>query len=212
MKRISREEFLLGYPPEKVFITSDLHLYHTNIIKYCNRPFEYSPKGCAEMNEFILQKFDLLPEDCLVWIFGDVFLSWHLEDAAIMDDIKRMKKNRGMNLILGNHDFKMRKKSFPSCVEYFEHLGFDKVFTGPLLFENFVLSHVPAFLDVKQPLVNLHGHTHEKMVGEDYFLGEYNKSSPKRKVNPAQYKNMCMDANDFQILRLADFLYLYNGE
>ncbi|MCR5621513.1 MAG: metallophosphoesterase [Treponema sp.] len=206
MERISREDFLHGYPPEQVFATSDLHLYHTNIIKYCNRPFEYSQQGCAEMNEFILRKFDLLPEDGMLWIFGDVFLSWNLDDAVIMNDIQRMKKNHVMNLILGNHDYKMRKKPFPTCVAYFEHLGFDKVYVGPLLFENLVLSHVPVFLDAKQPRVNLHGHTHEKMVGEDYFLGEYCKSSPKKKVNPVQYKNVCMDANGFQILRLADFL------
>ena len=206
MNRISREDFLLGYPPEQVFITSDLHLYHTNIIKYCNRPFEYSQKGCAEMNEFILQKFDLLPDDCLLWIFGDVFLSWHLEESVIMNDIQRMKKGRRMNMILGNHDYKMRKKPFSNCIEYFEHLGFDRAYTGPLLFENLVLSHTPFFLDGKQPLVNLHGHTHEKMVGEDYFLGEYNKSSPRRKVNPAQYKNICLDANDFHILCLAELM------
>ena len=74
-KRLTEEEFTLGYPPEKIFITSDLHLFHTNIIKYCVRPFDYSPKGCAEMTEFLLKKFDALPDDCLIWNFGDVYLN-----------------------------------------------------------------------------------------------------------------------------------------
>ena len=107
----------MGYTPEQTYITSDLHLYHTNIIKYCNRPFEYSSKGCAEMNEFILKKFDELPEDCLIWNFGDVYLNLHLEESKIMNDIMRMKKNRKMNLILGNHDFRAKKKPFPNYGE-----------------------------------------------------------------------------------------------
>ena len=34
---LTPQEFSQGYPPEKIFVTSDLHLYHTNIIKYCGR-------------------------------------------------------------------------------------------------------------------------------------------------------------------------------
>ena len=44
------------------------------------------------------------------------------------------------------------------------------------------------------------------MVSEDYFLCEYNKSFPHKKVNPEQYKNICMDANDFQILKWEDII------
>ena len=40
MNQMTKEDFLQGYSPDKVFITSDLHLYHTNIIKYCNRQFK----------------------------------------------------------------------------------------------------------------------------------------------------------------------------
>jgi calcineurin-like phosphoesterase family protein len=206
MNQINREEFCQGYSPDKIFVTSDLHLYHTNIIKYCNRQFEYSPKGCAQMNEFILKKFGELPEDCLIWNLGDVFLNLRIEESRIMNDIMRMKKNRKMNLILGNHDFRARKKPFSNYIDYFEHLGFDKVFKGPLEFDNIIFSHEPVFIDSGTSLVNIHGHTHNSMVSEDYFLGEYNKSFPKKKINPAQYINVCMDANHFRIMTFEEIL------
>lgn len=199
--QITTDDFSLGYSPEKIYFTSDLHLFHTNIIKYCNRPFEYSAEGCTKMNEFILKKFDALPEDCLIWNFGDVFLNLRLGNDRIMQDIMRMKKNRKLCLILGNHDFGARKKPFPNYIEYFKYLGFDAIYKEPLQYGNYVFSHEPVFLEKDSDLVNFHGHTHEKMVSEDYFLNEYNKSFPHKKVNPKQYKNICMDANDFQILK-----------
>ena len=117
--QITADDFFSGYSPDQIYLTSDLHLFHTNIIKYCNRPFEYSAEGCAQMNEFILKRFDALPEDCLIWNFGDVFLNLRLENERIMHDIMRMKKNRKMCLILGNHDYRARKKPFPIYIEYF---------------------------------------------------------------------------------------------
>ena len=41
----------------KIYITSDLHLEHRNIIKYCNRPYEFSWEDVARMNEDILKQF-----------------------------------------------------------------------------------------------------------------------------------------------------------
>ena len=204
--QITTDDFSLGYSPEKIYLTSDLHLFHINIIKYCNRPFEYSAEGCTKMNEFILKKFDALPEDCLIWNFGDVFLNLRLGNDRIMQDIMRMKKNRKLSLILGNHDFRTRKKPFPNYIEYFKYLGFDAIYKEPLQYGNYVFSHEPVFLEKDSDPVNFHGHTHEKMVSEDYFLNEYNKSFPHKKINPKQYKNICMDANDFQILKWEDII------
>ncbi len=204
--QITADDFFLGYSPEQIFLTSDLHLFHTNIIKYCNRPFEYTANGCSQMNEFILKKFDALPENCLIWNFGDVFLNLRLENERIMHDIMRMKKNRKMCLILGNHDFRARKKPFSNYIEYFKYLGFDEVYKGPLQFGNYIFSHEPVFIEKESGLINIHGHTHEKMVTEDYFFSEYNKSFPHKKVNSEQYKNICMDANDFQILKWEEIM------
>lgn len=203
-KQISEEDFLQGYSPDNIFLTSDLHLFHTNIIVYCERPFEYSAKGRDEMTEFILKKFDALPDDCLIWNFGDVYLNTRIERPVIQNAILRMKKNRRMCLILGNHDCRNVKTPFRTYAKFFEYLGFDKVYKGPLLFKNYILSHEPVFLDDKNDYLNIHGHTHQYFVTEDYFMSDINKKFQKEKVNPARYKNICMDANNFELLRLSD--------
>jgi len=52
----------------KYFFTSDYHFFHTNIIKYENRPF----KNVEEMNETIIKKHnERVKEDDLVYFLGD---------------------------------------------------------------------------------------------------------------------------------------------
>ncbi len=41
-------------PKKKVYVVSDLHLDHTNIIKYCDRPFNSS----EEMNKVIVDNWN----------------------------------------------------------------------------------------------------------------------------------------------------------
>ena len=117
-----------------------------------------------------------------------------------------MKKNRKMCLILGNHDFRNDKKPFKNYVEFYEYLGFDKVYKGPLQLRNYILSHEPVLLEEKNELLNIHGHTHQYFVKEDYFISDYNKQFPKQKVDPGRYKNVCMDANNFELLKLSDVM------
>ena len=194
---------------EKIFITSDLHLFHQNIIDYVNRPFEFSPAGCSQMNEFILQKFDKLTEDCLIWNLGDVLLNRKVPKDKVSYIILRMKQNRRMNLILGNHDKQNGKEKNQTYIEHFTNLGFDMVFNMPIIFnDKYILSHEPVFIEKGSGYINLHGHTHDRFVKEDFFLSEYNKKFPKKKVDPENYINVCMDANNFEILKLKDLIDL----
>ncbi len=156
------------------------------------------------MTEFLLKKFDELPEDCLIWNLGDVYLNGNLEQSQIMNDVMRMKKNRRMCLILGNHDIRANKKPFSNHIDFFKYLGFDEVYKGPLQMGNSIFSHEPVFISKTDDFINFHGHTHDKNVKEDFFLSEYNTCFPHQKVNPSKYKNVCMDANEFNILKYCD--------
>lgn len=79
-----------------IYFSADLHLGHTNIIKYCNRPFV----DVREMDKTILGNFktELAPGDTL-YLLGD--LSFDGRVAANFFDMLS-----GVNIIFikGNHD------------------------------------------------------------------------------------------------------------
>jgi calcineurin-like phosphoesterase family protein len=89
------------------WFTSDSHYGHTNIIKYCNRPF----KDAGEMDRAIVTNWNELvkPEDTI----------YHLGDVAFAspDRVKHILSilNGYKILILGNHDrsgMKMKEWGF----------------------------------------------------------------------------------------------------
>lgn len=82
----------------KTFFTSDLHLQHSNIIKYCNRPFADS----EEMDETIIRNWNNVvePHDT-IWVLGDITMTKKVERLRWL--MSRFKGNK--HLIKGNHDF-----------------------------------------------------------------------------------------------------------
>lgn len=79
-----------------LYFTSDHHFWHTNIIKYCNRPFV----SVEEMNEALIQNWNdlVLPED-EVYYLGDFSM------AARPVEIYTSRLNGIKYLVPGNHDF-----------------------------------------------------------------------------------------------------------
>lgn len=76
---------------------SDPHLGHSNIIKYCDRPFE----SIQEMNDILISNYNRIinSNDIVLWL-GDCFLKGTLEDyKSILN-----KMNGKKVLIVGNHD------------------------------------------------------------------------------------------------------------
>ena len=64
-----------------IYYTSDLHLFHDNIIRLCNRPY----KNVYEMNDDIVERWNnkVKPDDD-VYILGDMFFKF--------SDIKNVKQ------------------------------------------------------------------------------------------------------------------------
>ncbi len=174
---------------EHEFITSDLHFFHTNIIKYADRT-EYQSDDPAEtirMNTDIVEYIDrVIPDEdnVVLWNLGDVFYGKLLNENTL-DDLEflvnKMKgHHRKLKLILGNHDkqFKMFakwKKLSPltknsTFKEIFETIGFDYVYDYPIIRGcKFILSHEPMYIVPSGGFINIHGHTHQKFVTADYF-------------------------------------------
>ena len=57
----------------KVFVWSDNHFFHNNIIKYCNRPFEYSSKGSLDCLTFQINNYlNCVSKNDVVLFLGDL--------------------------------------------------------------------------------------------------------------------------------------------
>ena len=85
--------------PDKLFLTSDSHLGHFNICKYCHRPFQ----SRSEMDQTLIKNWnEVVPEDGIVVHCGDFMLP-HNED--IKEYNKYLNRLHGRVLLLrGNHD------------------------------------------------------------------------------------------------------------
>jgi calcineurin-like phosphoesterase family protein len=95
------------------WFTSDWHIGHTNIIKYCNRPFA----NVQEMDKTILDNFfSVVKKGDTVYFLGD--LSFHIE--AIKNTLMVISMaGIDFNVLLGNHDD-------TSAVSRFSHHQFRK--------------------------------------------------------------------------------------
>lgn len=147
----------------KQFITSDLHFFHSNIIKYC--PVTRGNFTSAHaMNEFIVSEWNTrVSADDVVFILGDVSFGKLNDTVAILNCLNGTKI-----LIEGNHDKKLLKEpKFRECFDqiynYYEHVvdGVDVcMFHYPIHYE-WNKSHRGS--------VMLHGHTHGNKTGlEEY--------------------------------------------
>ena len=85
--------------PDKLFMTSDSHLGHFHICKYCHRPFQ----SRSDMDQTLIKNWNVVvPEDGIVVHCGDFMLP-HNED--IKEYNKYLNQLHGRVLLLrGNHD------------------------------------------------------------------------------------------------------------
>jgi len=81
----------------KLYFSSDQHFGHSNIIRYCNRPFS----TVEEMDRTIIDNWNsVIKENDIVFILGD--FCWRLGDKQILWYLNQLTGNK--ILILGNHD------------------------------------------------------------------------------------------------------------
>lgn len=79
-----------------IYFTSDLHIWHTNVIKYCDRPYS----SVEEMNEMLVKNWnDTVGPDDIVYCLGDFSM------AARPVETFTPRLNGTKYLVPGNHDF-----------------------------------------------------------------------------------------------------------
>ncbi|MFH1823347.1 MAG: hypothetical protein ABH817_01360 [archaeon] len=125
-----------------IWFTSDWHLRHENIIKYCSRPFN----SIKQMDNSIINLFNsTVANEDIVYFLGDLTLS--NDKIWIEKIIKNLKGEK--HLIVGNHD----KLNLFDYVK----LGFLSVHTS-LELDHFALVHDPVFFTRQKTI--LCGHVH----------------------------------------------------
>lgn len=124
-----------------IYLTSDLHLNHANIIKYCNRPFA----NVEEMNESLISKWNkTIKKDDIVLFLGDLALTKGKKDT----DYWLSQLNGVILFFKGNHDKKSKTKVL-FTTGTFTHQGVD-----------FFITHDPANKPKDWTGWTLSGHHH----------------------------------------------------
>lgn len=181
-------------PEQKIFVTSDLHFGHRNIIKFCNRPFS----DTKEMTEKLISNWnEVVGENDVVLDLGDVMWFDGRHEAK-----KILERLNGKHYIIqGNHD---RRETFElSPVEVLESEAtlWLEDFPQKKIVEVF-LSHHPMMTwpHRERGVPNLFGHIHS------------NPGSSKDGVDgnlpfwPLQY-DVGVDNNNYKPVELSKVLY-----
>ena len=133
----------------KIFMTSDLHFGHSEIIFYCDRPFDTR----KEMDKTLIKNWnERVAEDDLVYVIGD--FSMKRTDIGFIEARLRQLNGRKI-LILGNHDYL-------SAFDYVD-AGFESVHTYFAIDTRLGALHVthdPAVCQILEGHYWVCGHVH----------------------------------------------------
>lgn len=143
----------------EIWVISDTHFGHRNIIEYCDRPF----KDTMQMNLAMRDNWNSVVKDGdIVYHLGDVYMGWNEPQTigSFMASLKGRKR-----LVLGNHD----DAKDPALYNAFQKIMVWRMFPEFGL----LLTHVPVHESslLRGPsgnesnppkLLNIHGHIHEK--------------------------------------------------
>jgi len=142
----------------KTFFTSDTHFFHSNIIKYCLRPFA----DATDMNEQLITNWNnVVTPDDVVYHLGDFAFG----DANGVDRVMRRLNFKHFHFVKGNHDK-------PFCAWY--HSNKDDTYLAPKVslysghletkIENhkFTLCHYAMRIwnESHRSALHLYGHSH----------------------------------------------------
>jgi len=146
----------------RLFVTSDTHFGHTNIIKYCNRPFTRVEDMIMHM---MMQWAVRVNAQDDVYFLGDFAMGPGATEDAIVEWLFALKGRK--HFILGNHDQKSKySKGLRRIIEDNRIIDCrvidDQIYELPHDGKKFVMCHFPmAVWDGKHHgAIHLHGHTH----------------------------------------------------
>ena len=153
-----------------IWFSSDFHFGHSNIIEYCNRPFD----DVMDMNQGLVAKWnEKVAATDIAWILGDIAMGHKQKNMAWLSKMNGIKY-----LIMGNHDPGFGKPLTAEAIaqnygSYFAGVHLTKNFHLKPKFGEVFMSHFPYSTDIRhgdrygefRPHYNgfplLHGHVHD---------------------------------------------------
>jgi calcineurin-like phosphoesterase family protein len=139
----------------KIFIASDLHLDHTNIIKYCKRPF----LNTEEMNKTLIENWNnTISKKDTVYFLGDIAYG----RGSKSTDFWLNKLNGKIIFLKGSHDKSNKIKFHDTFIlEYGDY--------------KFFLAHEPEKVPKHWDRWAICGHHHNNKIKEYPFIDRKNK-------------------------------------
>jgi calcineurin-like phosphoesterase family protein len=135
----------------KVFLISDLHLGHRNILKWARQEF----RSVEDMHEVMVYQWNsFVKKRDTVIVLGDV--AWDNQSLKIMGELNGTKK-----LVMGNHD----KFKHGEYLKYFSSIH------GALPYKNCILTHIPIHpAEFHRWRYNIHGHLHCESLDDPRYI------------------------------------------
>lgn len=153
---------IINLNKKNLWLTSDLHLFHSNIIKYCNRPYS----NCFSMNKDIIDTINKnIHQDDLLINLGDIGFN---SVKYITDELSKINCNQ--IFVSGNHD---RKSLINALIE--KYIVFEKQTILDVYFNDIHykvhLAHNPDDIQYnnEENSIFLYGHLHDKEVKNKRF-------------------------------------------
>ncbi|MDP2908032.1 MAG: 2'-5' RNA ligase family protein [Nanoarchaeota archaeon] len=167
------EKILHLFRKPKIFFTSDLHLDHANIIKYCKRPFT----NVTQMNKVLVENWNniISPKDT-VYFLGDLAYGYGSKST----DYWLEKLNGNIIFIKGNHDKSNKIKLYEN--KTFEYKGY-----------KFFLTHSPDNVPKDWKEWAICGHHHNNKPQECPLI---NKQTKRINISVELTEYRPMEIND----------------
>lgn len=163
---------------QNIWFTSDLHLNHSNVIRFCERPFQ----STKEMNLALMNNWNnTVKEDDYIFMLGD--FDWFPHRHHMRTTVSKLNGHK--YFVLGNHD---NFQSFELCQDLDLHICQDitvlyvtaedweqRNWSRKIL--EIILCHYPlmTWSHSNSDTYMLFGHIHSR---ENGILGEFNKELP----------------------------------
>lgn len=166
---------------QRIWFTSDYHFFHSNVIKFDERPYN----NVGEMNQSLIENWNhYVDKNDVVFYLGD--LSFKFKETN--EIVKQL--NGKIHYILGNHDDEKNIKKlnrFETINDYVNLLVLD--YDNPRKWQGIMLMHYPilSWDKAHHGDWHLHGHCHGSLMKDPEFEWYYKKKVLDVGCNMHQY-------------------------